>query len=187
MKALVLCGGVPQIALMEELRSRGITTVLADMNPNVGGRKYADKFYQASVLDVDAMREIALKEKVDFLITVCADQVLEVVAEVAEELGMPWYIDFETAQNVSKKSYMKEIFWKNGVPTSKFVIQDTLDLSALSELEYPLIVKPVDCYSSRGVHKITSEDQLEAAFANAKELSRSHNVIIEEFVEIRIV
>lgn len=183
MKALVLCGGVPQIALMEELRSRGITTVLADMNPNVGGRKYADRFYQASVLDVDAMREIALKEKVDFLITVCADQVLEVVAEVAEELGMPWYIDFETAQNVSKKSYMKEIFWKNGVPTSKFVIQDTLDLSALSELEYPLIVKPVDCYSSRGVHKITSEDQLEAAFANAKELSRSHNVIIEEFVE----
>ena len=183
MKALVLCGGVPQIALMEELRGRNITTVLADMNPDVGGRKYADIFYQASVLDVPAIKEIAVKEKVDFLITVCADQVLEVVAQVAEELGLPWYIDYETAQNVSKKSCMKEIFWKNGVPTSKFVIQDKLDESSLTELKYPLIVKPVDCYSSRGVKKITDREQLEPAFENAWKLSRSHKVIIEEFVE----
>ena len=49
MKALVLCGGLPQIALIEDLKSRGITTILADMNPNVKARPYADKFYHMIV------------------------------------------------------------------------------------------------------------------------------------------
>ena len=53
MKALVLCGGIPQIALIQELKSRGITTLLADMNENVVARAYADEFYKVSVLDVD--------------------------------------------------------------------------------------------------------------------------------------
>ena len=42
MKALVLCGGIPQIALIKELKSRGITTVLADMNEKVAAREFAE-------------------------------------------------------------------------------------------------------------------------------------------------
>lgn len=183
MKALVLCGGLPQIALIEELKSRGITTVLADMNEKVKARDYADKFYPVSVLDVDGVRKIAVEEKVDFIMTVCADQVLQVVAQIAEELGLPWYIDYKTAENVSKKSYMKEIFWKNGVPTSRYVIMEKLDVAKIAHLQYPLIVKPVDAYSSRGVCKVSDFAQLQAAFEVAVNISRTKTAIVEEFVE----
>lgn len=183
MKALVLCGGIPQIALIKELKSRGIETVLADMNEKVAARAYADKFCKASVLDVDAIREVAIKEKVDFLITVCADQVLQVVAQISEELGLPCYIDASTADLVSKKSYMKRTFWENGVPTSKYVILESLDMDSISELQYPLIVKPIDSYSSRGVRKVRDAEELREAFDNAKTISRSKAVIVEEFVE----
>jgi len=87
MKALVLCGALPQIHLIKDLKSRGITTVLADMNEQAAARKYADKFYPVSALDVEGIRRIAIEEKVDFIITVCADQALQVVAQVSEELG----------------------------------------------------------------------------------------------------
>ncbi|MBR5156076.1 MAG: ATP-grasp domain-containing protein [Clostridia bacterium] len=183
MKALVLCGGVPQIALIKELKSRGITTLLADMNENVPARQYADEFYKVSVLDVDAIRELAIDQKVDFLITVCADQVLQVVAQVSEELGLPCYLDFATAENVSKKSYMKKIFWENHIPTSQYVIMDTLDTEKIKHLEYPLIVKPVDAYSSRGVCKINNPSELPRAFENAKNISRTKTAIVEEFVQ----
>lgn len=185
MKALVLCGGIAQIALMEDLRSRGITTVLADINENVGGRKYADFFYPVSVLDVEGVKEVAIKENVDFVITVCADQVLQVVAQVSEELGLPCYIDFKTAVNVSRKSYMKEIFVENNIPTSKHIIMNVLDESRINELEYPLIVKPVDSYSSRGVRKVQTSEELHDAFQQAVEISRTDTAIIEEFVEGR--
>lgn len=183
MKALVLCGGLPQIALIKELKSRGITTLLADMNEKVGAREYADEFYKVSVLDVDAVRNLAKEQKVDFLITVCADQVLQVVAEVSEDLGLPCYIDFETAENVSKKSFMKKVFWDNDVPTSKFVVMDEFQEEKIKQLEYPIIVKPVDAYSSRGVTKVNNIEELKTAFDNAVNISRTKNAIVEEFVE----
>lgn len=183
MKALVLCGGLPQIALINELKSRGITTILADMNEKVKARAYADKFYPVSVLDVDAVRKVAIEEKVDFIMTVCADQVLQVVAQIAEELGLPWYIDYKTAENVSKKSYMKRIFWENGIPTSKYVILDKLDEALIAHLNYPLIVKPVDAYSSRGVCMVDDITALRTAFAVSVDISRTKTAVVEEFVE----
>lgn len=183
MKALVLCGGVPQIALIKELKSRGIKTLLADMNDKVPARAVADEFYKVSVLDVDAVRDLAREQKVDFVITVCADQVLQVVAQVSEDLGLPCYIDFKTAENVSKKSFMKTVFAENGVPTSKFVLMNELDLKKTKNLAYPIIVKPIDAYSSRGVCKVLNEKELEEAFQNAKKISRTGGVIVEEFVE----
>lgn len=183
MKALVLCGGVPQIALIKELKSRGIKTLLADMNEKVAARKYADEFYKVSVLDIDAVRTLAKEQKVDFVITVCADQVLQVMAQVSEELGLPCYIDFKTAENVSKKSFMKTVFAENGVPTSRFVLMDEFCEEKISNLDYPLIVKPIDAYSSRGVCKVTSLEELKVAFEKAKKISRSGGVIVEEFVE----
>ncbi len=182
MKALVLCGGIPQIELIKNLKRRGITAILADMNEKVGGRQYADAFYPVSVLDVEAVKQLAVDEGVDFVITVCADQVLEVVAQVAEQLGLPWYIDFQTAENVSKKTYMKHIFAENGVPTSKYLIMDEIDDAQVATLKYPLIVKPVDSYSSRGVRKVLCREELYEAFADAKSISRTHNAIVEEFV-----
>ena len=182
MKALVLAGGLPQIELINQLKARSITTVLADGNPNALARPYADIFYQLAIFDVEAVKEVALREKVDFLITVCADQVLLVVAQVSEMLGLPWYIDYKTAQLVSDKKYMKRIFWENGIPTSRYVELTELDLDRISHLQYPLVVKPVDAYSSRGVRKVTNEDELSVYFAEAARISRTGGVIVEEFV-----
>lgn len=63
MKALVLAGGFPQIALIKELKSRGIETILADYNKEPVAKPYADKFHQASTLDIDAIADIAKKGK----------------------------------------------------------------------------------------------------------------------------
>ena len=182
MKALVLAGGLPQIALLEDLKKRGITTVLADYFENPVAKPYADIFYQLPIFDVEKVKEVALQEQVDFLITVCADQVLLVVAQVSEMLGLPWYIDYQTAQLVSDKKYMKKRFWEHGIPTSRYVELTELDWEQIQSLRYPLVVKPVDAYSSRGVRKALDAKELEQYFQEAAQISRSGGVIVEEFV-----
>lgn len=182
MKAFVLAGGLPQIELIKQLKARGITTVLADGNPKALARPHADIFYQLAIFDIEAVKEVALKEQVDFLITVCADQVLLVVAQVSEELGLPCYIDYKTAQNVSDKTYMKKIFWENNIPTSRYVQLETFSWDAVKHLEFPMVVKPVDAYSSKGVRKVLNREELEIFFAEAAKISRSGGVIVEEFV-----
>lgn len=183
MKAFILAGGLPQIELIKQLKARGITTVLADGSPNALARPYADIFYQMAIFDVEAVKEVALKEKVDFLITVCADQVLLVVAQVSEMLGLPCYIDYQTAQNVSDKTYMKRIFWENQIPTSRYVETDGLDWAEIRKLNYPMVVKPVDAYSSKGVRKVWNDQELEVCFREAAQISRTGGVIVEEFVQ----
>ena len=183
MKALVLAGGIPQIELIKQLKNRGVTTVLADGSPNAVARPYADAFYEVNIFNVSAVRDIAVSEKVDFVLTVCADQVLLVVAQVSEMLGLPCYIDYITAQNVSDKIRMKQIFKKMGVPTTDYVETESFDLDIISKLRYPLVVKPVDAYSSKGVRKAESLEELRRFYAEAAQISRSGGVIVEEFFE----
>jgi hypothetical protein len=111
MKALVLAGGLPQITLIKELQSRGVTAVLADGSDNAIARPYADAFYKVNIFDIDAVRDIAEKEQVDFLITCCADQVLLVVAQVSELLGLPWYIDYEGSWGFRYKTTEGKEYW----------------------------------------------------------------------------
>lgn len=183
MKALVLCGGIPQAALIEELKSRGIYTILADMNPDVTARPLADAFYPISCMDVEAVKKLALDEKVDMVLTACADQALLVQAQTSEELGLPCYIDYSTAKAVSSKELMKKVFVENGIPTSRHVVMEEFDEEKVNGLSYPNIVKPVDSYSSRGVRKVHNLKELRDAFNTALEISRSKTVIVEEFVE----
>lgn len=181
MKALVLAGGLAQIELIKQLKERNITTVLADGNPGALARPYADIFYQIPLFDVEAVKEVAQKEKVDFLITCCADQVLLIVAQVSEMLGLPCYISYRTAQDVSDKKYMKRIFWENDIPTSRYFEMTELELDKVRQLKFPVVVKPTDAYSSRGVRKASDEETLKRYFDEAKQISRAGTVIVEEF------
>ena len=185
MKALVLAGGFPQIALIQELKNRKIKVLLADYYAEPVAKKYADKFYQVSTLDVEAITELAKKEKVDFLITACTDQALLTVARVSETLGLPCYIDYKTALNVTNKSYMKSVFQEAKVSTAKHIVMGELDINAIEGMKYPMIVKPVDCNSSKGVKKVTCLEELESAFAEAVDFSRTKTALVEEFIEGR--
>ena len=73
MKIIVLAGGADQIALIRELKGRGHEVVLVDYFQNPPAKQYADKHIVASTLDIDAVRDIALKERADLVCTACTD------------------------------------------------------------------------------------------------------------------
>ena len=183
MKALVLAGGFPQIELLKQLRARGITTVLADYYENPVAKPYADIFYRESTLDIPAITRVAREEKVDFLITCCTDQALLTVAQVSEALGLPCYIDHETGRNVTNKQYMKQVFNRYDIPTAKHMIMGSFDERLVTGMEFPLIVKPVDCNSSKGVKRVENTRELRQAVETAISYSRTNTAIVEEFID----
>lgn len=183
MKALVLAGGFPQIELIKNLKNRNIEVVVADYNEEPIAKKYADKFAQISTLDIDAIRRLAVDEEVDFLITVCTDQALHTVAKVSEDLGLPCYIDYQTAQNVTNKQHMKKVFVEYHIPTARHVVLNKFDEAAIAAMRYPLIVKPVDCNSSKGVRRCENIVEVKEYFKEAVCFSRTNTAVIEEFIE----
>lgn len=183
-KALVLAGGFDQIALIEELKARDYTVILADYYKNPMAKSVADKHYQISTLDIESVAEVAKKEEVDIITTACTDQALLTVARVSELLGLPCYLDFETGRNVTNKEYMKKRFVEYGIPTAKHIIVETVVglEQKICALRFPLIVKPVDCNSSKGVLKVSDKNALFTAVENALLLSRTKTAVIEEFI-----
>lgn len=182
-KVIVLAGGYPQISLITKLQKKGFYVILIDNNLNPVAKKYCDKYYRESTLDVETVKNITKSEGAVAILTVCTDQALLTVAKVSEDLGLPCYIDYKTALNVTNKKYMKDVFVKNKIPTSKHVILEDFKKTYVKGLKFPLIVKPVDCNSSKGVKKVDNFDELIVAFDQAKRLSRTNNVVIEEYID----
>lgn len=180
-KALVLAGGVPQIRLIQDLQSRGYYVILADYNKLPVASPYADKFLQESTLNVDAMRHIAISEQVDLVTTCCTDQALAVASLLSQELGLPCYVDGNTGKTVTNKQYMKSRFAEWNIPTADFCIVSETEPEI--KMEYPLIVKPVDCNSSKGVTKVNSKAELYAAVRIAREMSRTNTAIVERYID----
>lgn len=186
MKILVLAGGFDQIALIKELQSRGHDVILADYLDNPPAKCFVSHHFQISTLDEYAVLNLAKKEKVDLITTACTDQALLTVASVSKKIGLPCYIDDDTALKVTNKEYMKQTFINHGIPTAKSIIlKNTNELVKcdLSSFRYPLVVKPCDCNSSKGVRKVESVSELNSAIVEAFDLSRSKRVIIEEFLD----
>lgn len=181
---LVLAGGSDQADLMEVLREKfpGCYLILVDMAQHVIASPFADKHLLISTMDFDAVKKAAIEEKVDCIITACGDQPLITMATISEELGLPCYLTKDEALSMTNKLHMKRLMVDNDIPTSKFkTISDVSE--DISDLKYPLMIKPADCNGSLGVRKANNHEQFVDFFTKAKEYSFSHSAIVEEFKE----
>lgn len=182
-KVLVLGGNIPHKRLIEKLKSRGFYTVLVDYLENPPAKEVADIHYQESILDIPSITDVALKEKPDYIMNLCVDRAMVPMAYVAEKLSIKTIIDYETALKVTDKCLMKNVFKENGIRTSEFwIITPETDISRV-DFRFPLVVKPADASGSIGVKKICSYGDLKEYLPTAFSLSRSGNVVAEEFVD----
>lgn len=179
---IILGGGTDQIDLILGLKKRGYHTILIDYNDNPKAKEYADLHIQESTLDIENVLEITRKYNAERIVTACTDQALLTMAYVSEELSLPCYITYQQALNLTNKKYMKQVMKDNNIPTSDFRIV-TSKYDDISELKFPLIVKPADCNSSKGVRKVNDITEYPPLVEQALSLSRTSTAIVEEFKE----
>lgn len=182
---MVLAGGNDQAALIRELKQKftDCFVVLVDMAKNVVAAKVADKHLVISTMDFDAVKQAAIDEKIDIILTACGDQPLLTMAIVSDEMGLPCYLTKEQVMNLTNKKFMKRLMVENGIPTSKYKTFDSVEDIDDSGLEYPLVVKPADSNGSKGVRKVMNREELMECAKISMKFSICHTIIVEEFNE----
>lgn len=180
-KALVLCATVPHSLLIEKLKQRGYYTIVADMNPKAPAVPYADEFIGVSAFDKEGIMSAAREKEVDLVISSCSEQANSVCCYVGEKLNLPHPYSYQTSLDVTNKGRMKKLFKAGGVTTSDFMLFNGIDELKNCGLTYPLVLKPVDAYSSKGVHKANNLDELTEYAKDALAVSRSGQGIVEEY------
>lgn len=182
-KALVLGGTYPHISLIQKLQDRGYYTILVDYLNHPAAQPFADEHIKESTLDKDKVCKIAKEQEVELVISTCIDQANVTCCYVAEKLGLPRPYSYETSLNVTDKVRMKRIMRENGIPTSHYYMISSLEEFEDDKLRYPIIVKPSDANSSKGVRRIDKGDQFAYQYIqDALSISRNGKAIIEEFI-----
>ncbi|MBQ9155476.1 MAG: ATP-grasp domain-containing protein [Eubacterium sp.] len=179
--AIVLGGIYPHGAALDKLKKRGYHTILIDYFDNPPAAVHADEHRKESAMDEDMVLQIAKETNAKLVVSPCLDQQLMIAMKVSEKLGLPHPFDSQTAVNVTNKKYMKKMMLDHGIPTARhYQVGTDTDLSNLA-IDYPLVVKPVDCCGSAGVTRVEVAANLEEAVREACQWSWSSEAIVEEF------
>lgn len=179
--AIVLGGTAPHVLLVNKLHNRGYYVVLVDYLPNPPAKRVADEHVQASTLDKEKVLEIAKEKNASLVISTCIDQANSVCCYVAEQLNLPHPYSYETSLLVTNKGLMKKRMKEFDVPSSSFILSSNVVGVDWNQVTFPCVVKPVDCNSSKGVHRADSIDEAKPFIEEAIKLSQTGEAIIEGF------
>ena len=184
MKKIAIIGANDfQNPLILKAKSLGYETHVFAWQDGSIGEKTADYFYPISIVEKDEILEKCKEIGIDAITTIASDLATLTVNYVAEKLGLPGN-SLECTKKSTNKYEMRKAFKEEGVATPGFeIVSSPKDIEKLSDMEYPLIVKPTDRSGSRAITKIYKKEELEEAISKAIEDSFEKKAIVEEYIE----
>ena len=188
MKKILLLGGSAQQVIAIKIAKRlGYYTVLCDYLTDNPGQYVADKYYNVSTTDVEAVYKVAKEEAVDGILAYASDPAALPAAIVAERLGLPTNPAESVAVLGVKHNFRKFLAEHDFACPKNFTFEagtEKKDIEQkIEKLTFPIVVKPTDSSGSKGVTVLKSLEGLEKAIQWAESYSRNKILIVEEFIE----
>ncbi len=159
--------------------------------PHDFGLSQANVVFEANSKDSADALEAAKKIwkggfKFEAVLSLCWDcpESVSVIANFFNLKGLP----IEVSEISSDKYLRSQKFLQNNILSPKFFKIDTLDeLMLLKEnINYPIVLKPLNLSSSKGVIKVESEEKLIESFEYAKSYaitSSKKSILVNEFID----
>ena len=180
----VLGGGQWQVYTVRLAKELGYRVLVTDMYKDRPAYSLADVHEVVDITDMDATLKIAERYGIDAIVCDTTDVGVPTMAYVAEKLGLPG-IGYDTALNFTDKVRMRVATSAAGVPNPPFqCCSSRTDLHrAARDIGFPLVVKPSNSQSSRGVRTVRKTDELDEVFAEASRFARGSGLIAEGYLD----
>lgn len=186
MKKILLLGGSRYILpVIEAAHKLGYYVITCDYLPDNVAHRYSDEYCNVSIIDKDAVLEVAKKLKIDGVMSFACDPGVVTAAYVAEKMNLPHSGSYESVRILQNKGLFRKFLADNGfnVPKAKGYTKIEDALKDVGYFSWPVIVKPTDSAGSKGVTRVDSVDCLEKSIKYALSFSNSNEFIIEDFLE----
>ena len=186
MNALVVAGGQWQVPLIKFLKTKGFIVFVVDPYDDSLGVLAGDKHIKADVRDVNTILNFIKDVNFDIITTDQSDISVETVAVLCENLNLRGNA-VEIIRKFSNKYLSRKFAKKENIPIPKFSLienKDEVD-DFIQKNGLPIILKPCDSQSSRGIHKITSYNltQISTYINDALLYSKENKCLVESFVD----
>ena len=182
----MLGGAHIQIPSIKKAVEMGFHTITCDYLPDNPGHKFAHEYHNVSTTDKEAVLTIAKKLKVDGIVCYVIDPSASTAAYVSEKMGFPTS-PYKSVDILSSKDKFRAFLQDNGFncPKAKGYGEDEVQkaLGEITEFSLPVVVKPVDSASSKGVTILEDTTKFKEAIEYALSFSRAKRFIVEDFIE----
>lgn len=183
-KRLLVLGGMRiSCEIVEKAQELGIHVIVADYNrvEDSPGKQIADEAVDLSVTDVSAVVSYIKENRIDGVFVGFNDMLLPFYADICKKAGLPCYGTKELFDVLVAKDQYKALCRRFDVPTiPEYGDED-------DNIQYPVLVKPVDNSGSRGITICHNKRELEDAVRTGKRASKLGRVLIERYMSGREV
>ena len=185
-KKIMLLGGIHYLLpVIKAAHEQGYYVITADYLPDNIAHKYSDEYVNVSITDKEAVLKAAQEHQIDGIISFGVDPGVVAAAYVQEKMGLPSMGPYESVVILQNKDLFRAFLQNHGFNCPKSKGYSTID-EALKDTEWltwPMIVKPTDSAGSKGVTRVDSISEYEAAVKYAFEKSIKGHVIVEQYLD----
>ena len=186
-KLLLLGSGELGKELLFEAQALGIETVAVDRYDHAPAMQVAHRSHTVDMTDSEQVRELVTAEDPDYIVP----EIEAIATQELERLENEGYDVVPTAKATRltmDRQRIREFAADDvGVPTSAFAFADseTAYRDAVTDIGYPVVVKPTMSSSGKGQSVVRGPDDLDAGWQTARDGTRSDTgrVLVEELVE----
>lgn len=181
-KLLVLGASSSEISLVKRAKELGVYVIVADNNTDwkkSPAKYFSDEAWDVSWSDIDKLSQLCSENNIDGVIAGYSEFRCENLIKLTSSLNLPCYLNEEQLEITRDKIRFKEECLKYDVPVIKEYKYNS------DNIEFPVIVKPVDRGGSIGISIANNTEELEKSYKIALESSVTKEVIIEKFIENR--
>ena len=151
------------------------------------GEKTADVYHPINIMDFDALWDDCKNLGACGVAMIASEPGMHAQHFLLRKLGIPCNSVW-TEEATTNKYIMRTAMKEAGVDSPNFLLvtEDmTLEKVRLETcgFNYPLLVKPIDSSSSRGVMKVENESFLQEAIDYAMSWSNGKKILLEEFID----
>lgn len=177
-KVLLCDAAFSAMPLLTALKARGLHVAVCGGRAGDPGHALADASFPIDYSDTAALLALTRSQGFDYLVPGCTDVSYLACASVARSLRLPGFDSAEATHLIHHKGAFRQHADSCAYPVPRAVTT----LSQAAQLELPLLVKPVDSFSGKGIVKVDLAEQLPAAAEQARRHSPSGEIVFEQFV-----
>ena len=182
---LVIGAGENQVPIIRTAKSLGCYVYVVTIFGDYPGIYIADEWIERDIFDKEGIVSIFAdgNKPIDGVISDQSDMAAPIVAFIAEKLNLPTW-GYKNSLFFTDKDLMRELLEHIGLPVPKYkkVVSSEDAIKVASKIGYPIVIKPTNSFSSRGITKVRKEEDIANAYELAFENSRTHEVVLEKYI-----
>lgn len=182
----MLLGGLRYLLpVIDAAHQLDLHVITCDYLPDNIAHKYSDEYHNVSIIDKEAVLQLARELKIDGIMSFAVDPGVVTAAYVQEQMGLPSFGPYESVCILQDKARFRDFLRKHhfNCPWSYGFDSVESALAAAEQFIYPAIVKPTDAAGSKGVTRVNVSSDLKSALMSAMQNSLNGSIIVEEFIE----